>query len=352
MAKRHALSNNFGFVHHIVPFIVVVGLVGIIGIVTLRLSSAATLSKSYSLSKNYYNQLVPELSDDMDSDQAVRSKWSITTTDPSSVIKARQGIYNPGGVTTYGVNDGVLSLHSQRHCVANKNTPMNQANISTAKCAKNQTTKYSVGRLESKNLVSGTFMIEIRAKMPSSPVYGTRSSLWMVNVPPDGSAAYCTASNPKTNLSEFDILEWWTDAAGGKHRGVNNPTMNTHILCDYNTKTGESYRHTSPTYLAGGNDWFKRWHIFSLRYNGKSVQYFVDGKLTRELSSTDSKSKKQTSEWKFNDVPSEKQWKQATENMSWTILLNGDVFTRTKNNKKFPTQTTLIDYVHVYRHAN
>lgn len=258
-------------------------------------------------------------------------------------------MYNPLGVTTYGIKDGMLSISAQRHCVANKSVAMMQANASTAKCAKGQTTKYSAGRLEAKQLLSGTFLIEVRAKMPRAPAYGVRSAFWMVNVPENGSP-YCGESVQQTNLSEFDFLEWYSDSGASKHRGINRPTSSTHILCQYDAKRQATQWHSSTGWSSYSSNWYKKWHVFSLRYNGSSTQYFVDGKLTHEVKSTDSSSKKQSDKWKRNDPPTQKQWAQATEKMSWRIILHQDVFTRAKNGSKFPAQTTLIDYVRVYKH--
>lgn len=344
MRKHFNTSNSFGFARHFILPVIALVAVGLIGVVTLHTSSAA--STSYVKAKNYYTNLDKTLSDDMDSLTEVQSKWSATSAIPTTSKNNRLGFYNPVGVTSYDVKNGVLSIIARRHCVANASAVETQENASTAKCAKGKVTKYSAGRLESKQHISGTFLIDIRAKMPSKHAAGVRTALWMFNVPPDGSPTYCGPTAPQTNLSEFDILEWYTD--GTAHRGINKPTSNTHVLCDYNATTKAYYHHESFDYASMSSNWYKKWHIFSLRFNGISAQYFIDGKLVQEVRNTDINSKKSSAAW--NTVPTMQQWDQAFQGMSWTVILNQDVLTRAKNSKSFPTQTSLIDYIHVYRH--
>jgi hypothetical protein len=345
MGKHPYTENGRGFAHHFIVPVLAILAVGVIGMITLRMSSAA--SKSYVSAKNYYNTLVPSLSDEMSSLSDVQSKWTMRSSGPSGTD--RQALYNPPGVTAYKVENGLLSLIAQRHCVANISSAVSQGNASTATCAKGMTTKYSAGRLESKLLTSGTFLIEIRAKMPSTPAYGVRSALWMVNVPPNGTPAYCGAATPQTNLSEFDILEWYSDGSAKMHRGINKPTSSTHILCSYNAATKKNSFHSSTDWVAESSNWYKKWHVYSLRYNGSGTQYFIDGKLTHEVKNTDASSKTRSTRW--NKAPTEQQWAQAVQGMSWKTILQEEVFTRAKNSKKFPSQTTLIDYVHVYKHV-
>jgi len=346
MGKHIGNANSFGFAHHFILPVLAIVAVGGIGVVTLRMSSAA--NTSYISAKNYYNTLDPALSDDMNNLSEVQSKWYANASYPSSLSNNRLGFYNPTGVKSYEVKNGALSLIARRHCVANASAAETQANASTAKCAKGKTTKYSAGRLESKQLISGTFLIDIRAKMPSTHAAGVRAALWMFNVPSDGSPTYCGATAPQTNLSEFDILEWYTD--GTSHRGINKPTSNTHVLCNYNATTKAYSHHESFDYTSMSSSWYKKWHIFSLRFNGISAQYFIDGKLVNVVTNTDANTKKLRAGW--NTAPTLQQWNQAMQGMSWRFILNQDVLTRAKNGSKFPTQTTLIDYVHVYKHAN
>lgn len=335
-------SRKSGFAHHfVIPLLIIIG-VGVIGVVTLRLGNAAVNTRSYDAAKNYYNVPIPNVSDEMNSKSSLSSKWYASEKDVTAALKGRVAVYNPSGIG-YEVNDGILAITARRHCTSNGDTKLSLSNITTAQCGPGKTTRYSTGRLESKHLVTGTYLIDIRAKMPSSPKFSTRAALWMVNVP-KGSPAYCDKNYPETRLSEFDILEWYS-------KDKNVPTSSTHILCKYNPSIGAQF-YSSTDKQHYGSDWYQKWHTFSVVYNTKSTRYYIDGKLTHKVSNTDKKANDTAKKWNNNlkVPPSEAQWSQATKDMSWRIILNQDIFSATKKDKNFEPQTLYIDYVRVYRH--
>jgi hypothetical protein len=265
-----------------------------------------------------------------------------------------------------------IAITTRRHCTADYTMPLVANGIAgsneTTGVCKGGVTRYSTGRISSATTkpVYGGFNVVTRVNLPSTSVAGTRFTVWMNNARPDWNAtengiipAYCNATIRKTNLSEFDLFEWYG--------ATKNLTQTGHASCDYDVVKGDRYATKVTISSATG------WESASAEFDGSRNRYFLANNYqspTLAIGPQGNIFGYSNSLW--NSAPTAAQWHDAmyspsttdlpTETMKWQVIAQGEVFgngyTATSGNFQavkdtlpFPTETMLVDNVRWYAHA-
>jgi len=283
------------------------------------------------------------------------------------VNRRRQAEYNPPlgknvEVVEIGRGNQAIKITTRRHCTTGWTSPLIAGyqrslgqNEFKKVCPRGLKTRYSTGRIESKDEKSvkvGSLTVA-RAKLPTNGVAGTRFAIWMMSASdikgqtPD--TGYCSPDNPETNLSELDLLEWY-----GKSGQAHRPHMGSHIGCKY---TYRQTTYSSKVIPRKSKNWVKGWHRFSVEATESVNRYYLDSARVSGLSWKDNPFGMSSKLWRYKRIPSRQEWESShTTETKYRLIVQGEVFTKDNgkrgsvyyapsNSRSFPAQSMLVDFV-------
>jgi hypothetical protein len=408
--------------------IIVVLLFGIIGLAFMQFSLASNRDAT-----PYFNKKRAHIGFDGDNAWSHANLMNVINNGQNLYYpEAESDRYGEMMSGSVAFTDGSLKIYTKRHCTSKAghwldatgkviagpagaanfkyDENLSWGNVHPNACPTDKATRYSTGRVDTAKpgawyteeragtpFLKDQFRIVIRAKLPKSSVPGTRMGLWVhdnnfhtpdeilaqnarkgtSNAKP-AQSPYCKARDadgtfPNRKLAEFDILE-------RNGHEPNKTTETTHILCSGPYLKGGKHRgYIKQFYKDFTNidaDWYKKWHIWALNYDGNRVQYFVDdiflGEVCGNKACDGPKTKKgaKASELKAANehILTDNWWNYSTDNQEWKLIMNSMVFrdcaaqdplnrcdnadssSKVNDSKPFPTQTMEIDYVKVFKH--
>ncbi|MDQ3406472.1 MAG: hypothetical protein M3548_24275 [Actinomycetota bacterium] len=258
----------------------------------------------------------------------------------SAVWQKQTGVIGPAGksqaynlIENVGIQTGTLAINTRRHCVPTGGIPsMGNINSSGSGCPAGTSKRYSSGRVDGMWTTPPgvNFEARISALVPQNGKPGTRSALWMRNNQP-----YCDPNVGKTNLGEFDLLEWHPE----------RPTTSdstTHISCSGSSLDPDPWK--TERDLNQGQFNQAVWHEWSVTRIGNVVRYYRDNVQIGNDHICG------LGEFGFTQGRCD-----AVLNDPWHFILQGEVFVNAgfgghpgpDPTAFFPTQTLLIDWVQV-----
>ena len=230
------------------------------------------------------------------------------------------------------VADGNLRITTRRHCLT-AGEQANDKNVSPngAVCPEGTRTAYASARIDTGFIFSGTFSMEVRARMADDAFDGLHFAAWMQN-----DQQYCPTDGPPTSdIGELDTMEVYT------HEKRVNST--THLTCGYDGNSDTIRTHSR----ISGIDLQGQWHVFKMTWDGYAIRYYVDGKLMAADSGG-------------GDVIgssvgiTQEHLRTVMNAHPWRVVIDSYVFPKdidwvppTDDTRPFPERVDLVDYVRV-----
>ncbi|OXM99727.1 family 16 glycosylhydrolase [Bifidobacterium vansinderenii] len=266
-----------------------------------------------------------------DASPLVNKNWKILNQNvPTN--KNTNVVYRTDGVQ---VKDGVLNIITERHCLADGETP-SAANAQAEPCGNGKRTVYTSGRIESGFDYKAPFVMEVRAKMADpnngNTFKGMHFSAWIRN-----NQKYCGKDVASSDIAELDTMEVYSDQAA--------TTNTSHVSCVAGPN-GEDW--TSRDTHVMGAKLVGEWHTYKMVWDGKAIEYFFDGKAV-PLNGTNGETKTTAATLNM----SEEKFRRVLNDYPWQIIVNNNVFGKSDwkagpdDSKRFDPIVNQVDYVRI-----